>query len=268
MRKLTILMIFAYALMVVAWPATATLYLLEDLNSSSLVDDGSDEGMSTWLVEGTDNLFQQWFWIRFGDGPEQSIDTIDADGPLSIHADNDFDPGLESLQLRYEGSDLQIDVSLELVGGLPGSDVSDLLEAIAINNIGQTVLDLHFFQYVDFDLAGTAGDDTVQVFPPYGVTQSEGAGWVSETADTPAPDRYEAALVPTIINKLRDANADDLSNATGPITGDVAWSFQWDFVLGPNDSFIISKNKHLVVPEPATLGLLLIGGAALLKRRS
>ena len=250
-----------------AWPASAAIYRLEDLNSVAEVDDDSSTGMSSWIADGIDNLFQQWFWIRLGDGAEQSIDTIDPDGPLADHQDNDYDPGKESLQLRYEGAGLRIDVSLELTGGTPGSGVSDLLEAISIHNLGDEELDLHLFQYVDFDLAGTAEDDTGEIIPPFGAIQTEGAGYRSESADAPAPDRYEVGLSPTILDKLKDGDADDLNNSVGPITGDVSWAFQWDFVLEPEDSFIISKNKYLVVPEPYTLAILAIGLFALRPRR-
>lgn len=249
-----------------ARPALATVYQLEDLNSAALVDADSSVGMSSWTVDGTENLFQQWFWIRLGDGAEQSIDTIDLDEPLADHQDNDYDPGKESLQLRYEGSGLRIDVSLELTGGTWGSGVSDLLEAISIHNIGDEELDLHLFQYVDFNLGGTSEGDTGEIIVPFGVIQTEGAVYRSETADAPAPNRYEIGLTPVILDKLEDDDADDLNNSVGPITGDVSWAFQWDFVLEPGGSFIISKNKHLTVPEPYTLALLLTGVFALLKR--
>ena len=251
----------------VAWPANAALYTLEDQNSTVDVEADSDEGASSWVVDGTDHMEQQWFWVRLGDGPEQPINAIDDDGPLVSHQDNDFDPGNESLQLRYEGFGLQIDVSLELAGSAQGTGVSQLIEAITIHNTGEGELDLHFYQYVDLDLAGTAQDDTVEMNLPFGVTQIDSLGWVSEAADTPIPQRYEAGLVPTIINKLNDNDADDLANLPGPTTGDVAWAFQWDISLAPEGSFIISKSKRLVVPEPATLGLLLLGGLIALKRR-
>ena len=81
------------------------------------------------------------------------------------------------------------------------------------------------------------------------------------------PSRYEVALVPAIIDKLNDGDADDLNDVAGPITGDVAWAFQWDISMEPGGSFLISKSKRLVVPEPASLGLLVVGGLIVLKRR-
>lgn len=249
------------------WPASATMYTLEDRNSTVEVEADSSEGAYSWVVDGTDNMARQWFWVRLGDGPEMPINAIDGDGPQASHQDNDFDPGKESLQLRYEGGGLQIDVSLELAGSDQGSGLSQMIEAITIHNTGRTGLDVHFYQYADLDLAGTAGNDTVQMNPPFGVTQTDNLGWVSEAAETPAPSHYEVGLVPAILDKLNDDDADDLSDLVGPISGDVAWAFQWDVSLGPDGSFIISKSKRLEVPEPATLGLVLVGGLVALKRR-
>lgn len=249
--------------------AMAASYTLQDLNSTANV--ATNGGISQWIVDGSNNLFSQWFWIRIGNTYEQRIDTIDADGPLVNHTNSDFDPGLESLQLRYEGLNLQIDVSLELLGGTPGSGTSDLLEGISITNTGDASQVLHFFQYVNFDLGGTAGGDTVVAVPPFAMVQT-GDGWVSETADTPRPNRYEVGVFPNTLNKLNDDDADNLNNAAGPVgPGDVTWAFQWDFTLAPGGSYLISKDKHLVVPEPLTIAGLFLGIGSLagyVRRRS
>lgn len=243
------------ACLLLAGPAMAIT--LVDLNSTAEIS--TTGGISEWSVDGTDNLFSQWFWIRIGDTFEQKINTIDADGPLISHTDSDFDPGKESLALRYEGLGLQIDVSLELAGGNPGTGTSDLLEGIVISNTSGQAMDLHFFQYVDFDLGDSPSGDSVEIIPPFGVVQT-GGGWVSETADTPSFSRYEVGTFPDTVTKLNDGDADDLDNTAGPLgPGDVTWAFQWDFTLAPNGTYIISKDKHLVIPEPLTLVGLFLG---------
>jgi hypothetical protein len=42
--------------------------------------------------------------------------------------------------------------------------------------------------------------------------------------------------------------------------------FQWDFVIPVEDNAQISKVKN-ILPEPTTLGLLVVGGVSLLLRR-
>ena len=249
-------------------PVLATSYTLVDKNSTAVIDDGSSMGMDTWTIDGTDHMFQQWFWYRVGSsGDEASVDTL---GPptFALLSDVDPDPGKEHLVLRYTGTGFTLDLTFDLVGGSSGSGVSDITEAIAINNTGSSTLDFHFYQYVDFDLGGASGGDTVEVVSGSKVEQSGGSGWVSETVITPDPSHHEAALFSTTRDKFSDGLATDLSDASGPVgPGNVTWAFQWDFSIPAGGSAIISKDKRLVVPEPATLGLLLLGGLALLRRR-
>ena len=70
------------------------------------------------------------------------------------------------------------------------------------------------------------------------------------------PQNHEAANVPATLVRLNDGLPTTLNDNGGPVSGDVNWAFQWDFTLDPNHSFIISKDKTLVVPEPTALVLL------------
>jgi len=248
-------------------PAEAVL--LVDNNSTANIDPGSYMGEDDWYCDGTNNLFQQWFWYRIGDtGPEASIDTISA--PLVSVVNADFDPGDETLHLRYENNTMRVDVSIELVGGAPGSGVSDLMEGITITNLTGTALDLHFFQYVDFDLAGTISNDKVVLQYPNTFVQTDEVSdmWVSETVVVPTATRYEANIYAATLNALQDGDADNLANIPSAGIGDATWAFQWDVELLPGDSFIISKDKHIdLVPEPITLALLGLGGLILRRKK-
>ena len=241
--------------------------LLTDKNSTANIDPLSPMGENSWICDGTDNLFQQWFWYRIGNtGPEASIDTISA--PLVSVTDNDFDPGDETLNLRYENNVLQVNVTIALVGGVIGSGVSDLMEGIEIVNKTTSALDLHFFQYVDFDLGIDFTDESVALINAntFKQTELESPAWISETVAVPSADGYEAGFYAATLNKLQNGVTDNLNNNPAAGVGDVTWAFQWDVELAPEDSYIISKDKHVeVIPEPATLVLLGLGG--LLVRR-
>ena len=146
-----------------------------------------------------------------------------------------------------------------------GSGVSDIAEVVTITNLtDHPVLGFHFFQYVDFDLADDPDGDTAWIVTGGGATaawQTGGGGWVTETPVT-SPSRYEVGVFADTRDKLTDlVNPDILNNVAGPVgPGDVTWAFQWDFDLGaqgdPNSSWQLSKNKKLVIPEPATLAVL------------
>jgi hypothetical protein len=162
-----------------------------------------------------------------------------------------------------------VEVRYLLTGGTPASLDSDLVEVLRIQNLSTTQpLDFHFFQYVDFDLGGTASDDTVSVLgsPGNTVRQRDALLQLSETVVTPAPSRYEVTgLANSLLAQLTDGLPTNLSNSAGPLTGDAAWAFQWDFTLAPGDSYLISKDKNLSpIPEPATAWIAIASTAALL----
>jgi hypothetical protein len=92
---------------------------------------------------------------------------------------------------------------------------------------------------------------------------------VSETVDVPRPSHYEAGIYSATLTSLNDEGPTTLSDADGSsIIGpdDLTWAFQWDFTLAKGGTYLFSKNKH-VVPEPATMALLALGGLVLLKRK-
>jgi hypothetical protein len=166
-------------------------------------------------------------------------------------------------------------VDYQLTGGLLGSGVSDIRETIRIDNNTAAPLDFHFFQYSDFNLGGTAGNDTVVLSKNSlnrfnDALQTEAGVALSETVTAPSAAHGEAALAGATLLKLNNGVADNLSDAAGPLTGDVTWAFQWDFNIAAGGSAIISKDKYLelvAVPEPASAALLLAGVGLLARVR-
>ena len=61
--------------------APAQIVTLTDNNSIARVNTGTSAGMFDWLVDGQDQLAQQWFWYRVGSlvtTPESPINSISA----------------------------------------------------------------------------------------------------------------------------------------------------------------------------------------------
>lgn len=265
----TKLVIGVAAIAALAGQASAVIHTLTDRNSVVNIDDASQSGMSDWIVDGTDHLFQQWFWFRVGNAPEASIDTLALTGTLITDTNGFDDPGLDTLSLRYTSpGSFEIQPTFTLRGTPAGSGRSDIAESIVITNLGTVPLTMSFFQYSDFDLNGSSGGDTLEIPGLLFNTaqQSEGATTFSETVVSPQPTRYEAALFPSIVSRLNDGVADDLGNIGGPISGDTTWGFQWDFTIPVGQGVTISKDKT-ITPAPGALVLLGMGGLLVSRRR-
>lgn len=251
----------------VASSALAQVQLV-DQNSSMVVVTNSSAGINDWMIDGAGVLNQQWFWYRVGDDSGQSsIDTLPAQ--FAVSDTNPFtDPHADTLSALYTASGFTIQLKLSLQGGAPGSKTSDLAEQINITNTSGQTLDFHFFQYCDFSLSQSS--DSVQYVNSNTVQQSGGAGIVTETVFTPAPNHHEAALDPTILTLLTGGTPATLNDSSGAGPGNTSWANEWDVTLGAGQSLLISKDKHVVVPEPSAFVLAAAGlaGLLLIRRRT
>jgi hypothetical protein len=264
------ILIFVSALAANAFGAPITL---TDKNSSATIDPNSQSGMSSWIVNNVNQLSQQWFWYRVGSaGPEASLDSLSL---LSAVPSDTNGNGLnDTLSLRYGNDPTASAFEIDVTYGLQGTRAagSSIGETINIKNNGSSPLDFHFYQYSDFDLGGTTGNDSEALLNPNTVRVVGDGDLFSETVVTRAADHYELALNPFTINRLNDANPTTLQDGSvtaGP--GNVTWAFEWDQVLNSGDTLTISKNKTLQIPEPGTLALIsigLLGGLILLRKRS
>jgi hypothetical protein len=234
-------------------------------NSVVVVDPSSQAGMHGWNVDGADWDSHQWFWYRIGDTPEQSIDTI---SPAVVHtSDSDGDGIDNAAQIAYSNADLDVTVTLTLVGGEPGTGWSDIAEQFILHNNTDNPMPLSFFQYNNFDLS--AGNDSVEFENRNYVLQTgdvylwENAG---EASVTGKPLHQAGYVMPGgLLDQLNDGVATTLDGTDTAGPGDVDWAFQWNMTLPAHGNVIISKDKTLsvTVPEPASILLLSIFGACL-----
>ncbi len=240
--------------------AHAHVQTLTDNNSTVTISDPTEEGMKSWLVDGQNQLYQQWFWYRIGgSGPEQALNTIPVLSEIQANPN--------TLVTTYANSILSIEASYTLLGGAPGSGSSEIVEQIRIRNLTGSPLDFHFFQYTDFDVNGTYADDSIQLYQNLlglfdTAIQNEGNVHFADTIVSPGANHGEAGLWPSILNKLNDSNPTTLNDDPGPKFGDSTWAFQWDQNIAANGDFVISADKKIFIvpiPEPTVLSLVPMG---------
>lgn len=236
--------------------AQATPITLTHGMSSAVVDPNSSIGMSSWDVGSGNQLLSQWFFFRVGGGLAQPINAISAANILYNDAN--------TLVTEYANAQFSLRVTYSLQGTGIGTGL--IKETISVTNLSGLNLDFHLFQYSDFNLLG-GGSDSVLISgsgPGYdSVIQWQGANAIQEGIITPPADRGEVDLAYNTLNNLNGVAGYNLgdsgTSSTGPITGDVTWSFQWDRDIGAGGGLDIFKDKTLSVepiPEPSVLALI------------
>jgi len=246
----------ALASVAIVLPSQAQILTLTDAGSIAQINTGSQAGMYNWSVGGMNQLQQQWFWYRIGTaGPEQSINTISAPTITQTTPNQ--------ANVLYGNSVFSVDVSYVLTGNTASSGLN---ESIRIINKTASNLDLHFFQYLDFNLLGqTTNQSVVLNASAARATQTFLSGRASEVA-TPNANHREAALFGLTLSSLNDVNPTTLNDNLMAGPGDVTFAFQWDFTIAAGGSQLISK--IVTVPEPSAIVLMALGLVAFTLRRA
>jgi hypothetical protein len=227
-------------------------------NSSVDIDTSGFVGMNNWIVDGVDQLFKQDFWFRIGSTGNQTP-IYDVNTTSTQSAGN-------ALTTVSANSQISITAQYTLLGGTAGSGSANIGEQITIQNLGNSPINFHFFQYTDFDLNGSGAGDTVLLNKNMlglftEAIQNKAGSHFADVVISPGANHGQAALSPTIFQELL-APSLTLNDDPGPYTGDSTWAFEWDPMIAAGGKFTITIEKSVsTVPEPASLGLI-AGGAA------
>lgn len=242
--------------------ASAAVTTLTSQNSTMNFDFSSSAGLTDWLVDGTDQANQQWFWYRIGSGGPQ-FDLSQISSPV-------ITPNINGRQLRvlYANSSYGVQIDYTLAGQAAGSGKSGLTETVRVFNYGTSPLDFHLFMYSDLQLGGPtqSGNQYVNMVRNDGVGDSLavqslgnfGIGTNSFTALTLA-NLVEAANFPQTRNALTTSPGYSLNNTPNAGPGHVTWALEWDMTVGGSSSIPLSLLDNLAVPEPSVGALGLVG---------
>jgi hypothetical protein len=227
-------------------------------NASIAVDPGSVFGLSSYAVDNTEEMFEEWFWYRLpGDSYEHSLDNLPL---ISASATGN------EIQLSFANTILGVGVDYQLTGGAPGSGTASLLEHVVLTNLTAAPLPLAWFSETDFDLGGFGGADSAWG-GVNGIVQTDGMT-VADTTSTLTPDAFQIAPFPDLFLSLEDLSISNLDNSGSPFgPGDATFAFQWNLDIGAGSSISYDISKDIYpTPEPGTGTLLCLALLGLAKR--
>ena len=100
--KAVALTLAAGAVMVAANAASGQL-VLQDLNSSADFSLNTQAGQHSWVVDGTNHMYQQWFWFRAGGYQfERSLDALALVGSQVTDTNPFTDPRPDTFAALYD----------------------------------------------------------------------------------------------------------------------------------------------------------------------
>lgn len=283
-NSLTLFTLLILLIIVSALPIAARAHTLSltDNNSTIIIDPHSSAGFFSWVVDGIPHLNQEWSWLRFGgaafESPVSSLflvtDTILPGVPEIFMVWQDIPIPPPPIPPPVPG--LVVIASYSLIGGPPGSGISQVQQKYGFTRPTGPVppLSLTWFVYADFNLTGTAADDTASGGVS-GIAQQDGATLAAVTPvllvsplqafPGPQANAFQIAAFSTIRDSFNDGGITNLNNTGSPFgPGNATFAFQWDLSLSAGETINLSIVKDLVpVPTPNTLLLLGAGLAGL-----
>lgn len=213
----------------------------------------------------TDHVFQNWWWFR--------VDNVDTrEYALSGLTSQSYVGAVATLTFTEpEGIDFTLVYTITDLGGNSATLVASLT---ALNNSGRA-MDLNLFNYVDYDVGGSFGNDSATLLGPapnarMRITDGGGPDF-TEFLGVGFP-AWEVDTWANVSGRLADGFINNYSN-TGLPFGPADWTgaYQWRIrQLRAGQSVTVVEGLSIntgAVPEPATLLALGPALAALAARR-
>lgn len=207
-----------------------------------------------------DQAFQEWWWYRAnGVNTREFALSTEAAAPVVVG---------NHMTLSYreaEGFTSRLEYTINNVDGTTRVTGTNF-----ITNDGNNVLDLDFFNYIDWDMGSSAGGDSAILLsgnPALRMRVTDSASpFVGEYRALDA-NNYQVGSFAGIRTLLTNTAVNDFDNTGLPFgPGDFTGGVQWHFTLNPGEQIALQTTRTLV-PEPASMAALGLGIAALMRRR-
>jgi hypothetical protein len=225
-------------------PAAGNADTLTNGNSTVNINPNSSSGVYNWVVDGTDQLFQQWWWVG-STGAQSALTTPTSTQTLT-----------NVVVYTWTGTNFTASTTYTLLGGANGSGTSDLGEALALTNSSNTSQDFRIYLYADFDLGGQISFDTASINSSLTRAVQTGSGWTVATSSVIPATYGEVNTYANTLTSLNGAAAYTLNDTLSGGPGDMTWALEWDVTIGPGGSVTLSIDKNITVPVPPSVFLL------------
>ena len=269
-RRWTSGILASLALIALPTMGSAATVVLEDtgLNASLTIDTAVGNAID-WTVEGINNLALRDYFIRFGTpgigNPELPINDTNFVLSGGNPYDNDFFPGNEGLSVLYYDVNQQVRIieNTTLVPGLVGSNESTFTDSIRIDNLTAAPLQVSLFLYGNYTLLNSLVNDVAAIVGPRSLDQLYD-GAIFETSVTVTPTHFQVGDATTLLTTLLDGDSTTLNDNPIAVNDNLAYAFQWDFLIGPSQSILLGSSNSITVPEVSTLTLFSIAGLSMM----
>ncbi|MDU0460260.1 MAG: MBG domain-containing protein [Geobacteraceae bacterium] len=223
--------------------------------AKAVVDDATPyTGLYSLVVDGSERLWQQWFWYRIGpSGMEKSLESLPLTSvtPPSLASPN-------TLSLTYTLADT-FDITVAYVLTYPAGGTARLQKNVTISNISTSDLDYHLFEYSDFDISDLATQsDNVEMFAGrvyQNGDQADGSGVVIIHESSLPPTKYDLDNNQIyLLPEMKDDTPSDLSipQTTYGYGDDMQFAQQWDLTIPAGQSLNFTINEDLYYTKPVT----------------
>jgi hypothetical protein len=245
--------------------APAHALTISDGNSSATIDPSSPVNMSSWVVNGVDHYSgggQQSFYYSIGNAAPRPITNLGT--PIN-------NSGASFLDSQYAGSGISLEMFTFITGGNP----SAIGETATLRNATDASIDIHFYEYVAFNVNGKTTGNTLTITNGNTADQTDPALGTIAEVDATSPSHFEGATGDTILSLLNNgSNPVTLSDSVIPGSGNPNFAFEWDATLTAagtdNSGFQVSINKTITnsavavpLPKGAWMALISLAGLAL-----